>query len=59
MANDDSMLGAYGEQLKQHEHRLNKIDVILDKVRNRPPVWMTFTLATLLGVVGWLLRAIL
>jgi hypothetical protein len=39
-------------QLKNHEDRLNKIDVILDKVRNRPPVWATFILGALLAVIG-------
>jgi len=28
-------------EIDNHTIRLNKIDEILDKVRNRPPVWAT------------------
>lgn len=44
------------EKSKQHETRLNKIDVILDKVRNRPPVWVTVVVGVLLGIIGWLAK---
>lgn len=43
-------------KVEQHETRLNKIDVILDKVRNRPPVWVTAVVAVLLGIIGWLAK---
>lgn len=43
-------------KVEQHEARLNKIDEILDKVRNRPPVWVTAIVAILLGIIGWLAK---
>jgi len=46
----------YNTIIEQHEKRLDKLDVILDKVRNRLPVWATFAFAVLMGIVGWLLK---
>ena len=43
-------------KVEQHEARLKKIDEILDKVRNRPPVWVTAIVAILLGIIGWLAK---
>lgn len=42
-------------QLDQHQERLNKLDVILDKVRNRLPTWATFVLGALLALIGYLI----
>lgn len=42
-------------QIANHEERLNKIDEILEKVRNRLPVWATFVLGALLLVIGYLI----
>lgn len=41
-------------KMDEHEKRLNKIDEILDKVRNRPPVWVTAVLGVLLALIGYL-----
>lgn len=41
-------------QIDEHDKRLDKIDVILDKVRNRLPVWATFVLGALLAIIGYL-----
>jgi hypothetical protein len=41
-------------QIKNHEERLNKQDEILDKVRNRPPVWVTLVFGVLLAIMGFL-----
>lgn len=41
-------------KLDNHESRLDKIDEILDKVRNRLPVWATIAFALLLGLLGFL-----
>jgi hypothetical protein len=41
-------------KLKNHEDRLDKIDEILDKVRNRLPVWATVAIGALLAAMGWL-----
>ena len=40
--------------VKNNKERLDKLDVILDKVRNRPTVWMTFVFGGLTLIVGWL-----
>jgi hypothetical protein len=45
-------------KLDNHEERLNKIDVILEKVRNRPPVWATFVLGALLAIIGYLIKGV-
>jgi len=55
---NESLLGTHTEKLEQHEKRLDKIDTILDKVRNRPPIWCTFAFGALFGVIGWLIRAL-
>ena len=39
-------------KMEEHEKRLNKIDEILDKVRNRPPVWVTAVLGVLVTPVS-------
>ena len=41
-------------KLKNHEDRLDKIDEILEKVRNRPPVWVTVVIGLLLAAIGFL-----
>ena len=41
-------------ELKNHRARLDKIDEILDKVRNRLPVWATIVIGLLLAALGWL-----
>ena len=41
-------------QISQVERRQDKIDVVIEKIRNRPPLWCTFALAGLLGAIGWL-----
>lgn len=51
--------GRLTEKVEQHENRLNKIDIILDKVRNRLPVWATLLIAVLLGTLGWFAKAVL
>ncbi len=48
--------GAHEVLLEEHGKRLDKIDIILDKVRNRPPVWATFVFGVLLAVIGYLVR---
>ena len=41
-------------KLNEHEKRLEKIDIILDKIRNRPPVWVTVVIGVLLAILGFL-----
>ena len=59
MPDEKPNLDVHEFKLKNHEERLNKIDVILEKVRNRLPVWATFTLAGLLAVIGYLIKGVL
>jgi len=40
--------------MRNHEERLNKMDEILEKVRNRLPVWATFVVGALLALIGYL-----
>jgi hypothetical protein len=40
--------------LENHAARLDKLDEILDKVRNRLPVWATVAIGLLLAIIGWL-----
>ena len=39
-----------------NENNINKIFEVLDKVRNRLPLWATFTISLLMAIVGWLLN---
>ncbi len=39
--------------LDQHEKRLDKIDVVIDKIRNRLPLWASVVFAGLVGILGW------
>jgi hypothetical protein len=40
--------------LKNHAERLGKLDEILEKVRQRPPVWVTLVFGILLALIGYL-----
>jgi hypothetical protein len=51
---DDKPCNVHQFKLQNHEDRLNKIDEILEKVRNRPPVWVTLVLGVLLAFIGYL-----
>lgn len=46
--------GRLTERVNQHEERLNKIDEVLEKVRNRLPIWASILIACLVGLIGWL-----
>jgi len=59
MADESKPCDVHEFQLEEHEKRLNKLDEILDKVRNRLPTWATFTLAALLAVIGYLIKGVL
>jgi hypothetical protein len=47
---------AHTQWITAIEKRQVRMEDILDKVRNRPPVWITFVMAILTGVIGWLLK---
>jgi hypothetical protein len=42
-------------RIKSCEERLEKLDVILEKVRMRPPVWATFVMGLLMAGIGYLI----
>ena len=44
------------EKISQTEKRLDKIDIVIEKLRNRLPLWCTFALMALLGAIGWLVK---
>ena len=37
-----------------HEERMEKMDDLIESVRNRPPLWMTFSLTASGGAIGLL-----
>ena len=57
MAKEDEKLpcDVHEFKLQNHSARLDKIDEVLDKVRNRLPVWATFVFGVLLAIIGYLL----
>ncbi len=38
------------------ENRMDKFDIIIEKVRNRLPNYWTFIFAGLTGLIGWLIK---
>jgi hypothetical protein len=50
---DEAKCENHSVRLEQAETRLNKIDDMLDKVRNRLPVWATLIIAALTAAVAW------
>jgi hypothetical protein len=59
MAEENPDLNVHEYKLRNHEERLDKIDLILEKVRNRLPNWATFTFGVLLLVIGWLIKGVI
>lgn len=43
-------------QIETNKDNIEKIYELIDKIRNRLPVWVTFVFMLMAGVVGWLLR---
>jgi len=56
MPKDDDKLpcDVHEFKIKNNSARLDKIDEVLDKVRNRLPVWATFVFGILLAIIGYL-----
>jgi len=42
-------------QINTNKDNIEKIYEILEKVRNRPPVWASLLISVLALVIGWLL----
>lgn len=54
--NQNVKIGILETRSEEHETRLDKIDIILEKVRNRPPVWASLIIAGLLAVIGYFVK---
>ena len=48
--------GKHEVRLENLENRQDKTDVILEKIRNRLPVWATFVFSVLGLIIGFLLK---
>ncbi len=43
-------------QIETNRTNIEKLFTAVDKIKNRPPVWMSLVFAGALGVIGWLLK---
>ena len=43
-------------QIETNKDNIEKIYELIDKIRNRPPVYISFLFGLLMGAIGWLLR---
>ena len=48
--------GAIESRVQRNENDINTMWELIDKIRNRPPVWMSLAFAAALGVIGWLIK---
>lgn len=46
-------------QLKTNTGNIKTLFESVDRIKNRPPVWMSLTFSLSIGVIGWLLKSIL
>ncbi len=52
---NDLDISGLNVMVKNNKERLDKLDVILDKVRNRLPIWAFFMFSGTTLVIGWLI----
>lgn len=52
---DNSLCATNSEKIRQLEIRTDKIDVVLERVKNRLPHWATLVISLLTLTIGWLL----
>jgi hypothetical protein len=45
-------------QIETNKVNIATIFVSVEKIKNRPPVWMSLAFAAALGVIGWLAKGI-
>ena len=43
-------------QIETNKENIEKIYEIVEKIRNRPPVWVSLALTVAVGVIGWLIK---
>lgn len=41
------------QMIKMHTDRLNKLEELVEKVRNRLPLWATIGFSALMGLLAW------
>jgi len=41
------------QQLQMHSERLDKLDELIEKVRNRLPLWATIGFSAMMGLLAW------
>ena len=44
-------------QVKTNREEIVKLWTVVDRIQNRPPVWMSLAFAVALGVIGWLIKS--
>ena len=45
-------------QLRVNEKNITILFESVEKIKNRPPVWMSLAFAAALGVIGWLMKGL-
>ncbi len=43
-------------QIENNKTNIGKLFEAVDKIKNRPPVWMSLVFAVAIGVIGWLIK---
>ena len=56
----DKKIAIHGEKIGQLEKRMDKIDILLERVVNRPPLWTSTLITRLVAIVasfiGWAMK---
>ena len=45
-------------QIQVNKENIETLFTCVEKIKNRPPVWMSLAFAVAIGVVGWLAKGI-
>jgi len=43
-------------QVNTNKENIETIFETIEKIRNRPPVWMSLSFAVAVGIIGWLMK---
>ena len=43
-------------QIENNKQNIETLFISVDKIKNRPPVWMSLAFAVAVGVIGWLMK---
>ena len=47
---------AIDTRVERVEHDVKDLSAIVDKIRNRLPLWATITMSLLMAAIGWLIK---